>query len=303
MPNAAPSSWRMFLPLGIVLVLALIWSICWFVALGIAKERFAAEREILANQGAALSCTQEDWGGYPFHLEYSCRSPVATIVGRAELRSSNLLLVALAYAPWQIAALLDGPTTVSGLGLSPTKVDHQRVFAAITFKAEEVPTVSLELPALSVSGFGKLKQLMLSTRPSPTEGMDLAITITGLEYQSPDHVPLTVDSGSLLSSVVQDQTLKVQKFELQQGTLRYWGSGTLRLDSNHRITGKLDTETNDISGLLAVLAPHLTLSAAQISNLKTMLGLLGNAAKAPVIAQDGALYIGPFKIADLTAIY
>jgi hypothetical protein len=37
--------------------------------------------------------------------------------------------------------------------------------------------------------------------------------------------------------------------------------------------------------------------------LRTMLGLLGNEAKAPVIAKDGNLLIGPFKIADLVPLY
>ena len=34
-----------------------------------------------------------------------------------------------------------------------------------------------------------------------------------------------------------------------------------------------------------------------------MLGLLGNEAKAPLIAQDGVLYLGPFKVAELQPLY
>ena len=41
MPNATPHPWRMFLPLAIVLVLALLWTIYWFVASGMARNRLA----------------------------------------------------------------------------------------------------------------------------------------------------------------------------------------------------------------------------------------------------------------------
>ena len=67
----------MFLPLAIVLLLAVLWSGYWFVASGIARDRLAAERAKLAAQGLTLACTEEGWGGYPFHCEFSCRSPVA----------------------------------------------------------------------------------------------------------------------------------------------------------------------------------------------------------------------------------
>ena len=36
---------------------------------------------------------------------------------------------------------------------------------------------------------------------------------------------------------------------------------------------------------------------------RAMLGLLGNEAKVPVIARDGALYLGPFKVTDLPPLY
>ena len=303
MSNAAPRPWRMFLPLGIVLVLALAWSIYWYVALGIAKERVAAERTALADQGVTLACSRESWGGYPFHFEYTCASPVLQYGAEARLRSGKLLLVALAYAPWQVAALLDGPTTVAAPGLTPTKMEHQRILAAITSEQGGVPNIDVDIPALAVPELGQIVKLMLHTRPSAGGGTDVAVTIAGLDFQRPGRPPLRLDSGNVLGTLKQDEVFELRKFELQQGSLRYWGSGTLSLDAAHRIAGKIDTETNDINGLLAVLAPHLDLKSSQLANLKTMLGLLGNAAKAPVIARDGMLYLGPFKIADLDPLY
>ncbi len=303
MPNAAPRPWRMFLPLAIVLLLALLWTIYWFVASGLAKQRFGEERARLAEQGVTLACTRESWGGYPFHFEFACQTPVLTRAGSIELRSADLLLVALAYAPWQVAALLDGPTTLSGQGITPTRIEHQRALAAITFGKDGEPALSAELPAASVEGLGRAGKLMLHTRPATGGGTDVAASVTKFSYEPLGAPPIAVDEGSLQGTLAPDQSFKLDTFELQKGQLRYWGSGSLSLDPARRIAGQIDTETNDIKALLGIIGPHLDLSDGQMANLRTMLGLLGNAAKAPIIAKDGVLYLGPFRIAELSPLY
>ena len=294
----------MFLPLALVLLLILLWSIYWFVAAGIARDRLAAERATLAQQGWHLACTEEGWAGYPFHFEFSCRSPVLTFADKAEARSSNLLLVALAYAPSQIAVLLDGPTTISAPGLVPTKVVHERALAAITLDRLGRPAVSAEIPAAAVAGLGRADKLMVHSRPSPAAaGTDVAVIANGLVYEPPGQPVLAVDDGSLLGTVTPDQAFAIDRFDLRQGDLRTWGSGRLALDPERRPTGEVSIETNDSKALLELAAPHLGLSESKITSLRTMLGLLGNSAKAPVIAKDGALYVGPFQVAQLRPLY
>ena len=141
MPNAQPSSWRMLLPLAAVLLLALLWSIYWFLAAGYAKDRFAEERTRLEAQGVTLACQSESWGGYPFHFEFTCSSPVVKVRDRGEITSAKVLLTALAYAPNQIVALLDGPSTVTRNGDQPITANHQRAIAAITFARDRNPKV------------------------------------------------------------------------------------------------------------------------------------------------------------------
>lgn len=303
MPNAAPSPWRMFLPLGIVLLLAVLWSGYWLVASGIAQERLAAERARLTEQGITLGCSEESWGGYPFHFEFNCSSPVLTYDGRAEARSTKLLLVALAYAPWQVAALIDGPTTVMGSGLQPTQVTHQRALASVTLDSAGEPSYAAELPAVSVPSVGKAGKLTLFTRPAASGGTDVALQGSQLSFEPSGKFPVTVDEASLLGTLAPDQTFTVTKAEARQGELRYWGSGKLSLDAQHRLQGQIDTETNDSKALLAIVGPLLGLSDNKIANLRTMLGLLGNSAKAPLIARDGVLYLGPFQMGELKPLY
>lgn len=303
MPNVPARHWKMFIPLGVVLVLALLWSLYWFAAMGFAKQRFADEREKLAAQGLTLACATEGWGGFPFHFEFACAEPVFTYKDKAELRSSKLLLVALAYAPWQVAALIDGPSRLSGKGIPPADATHQRIMAVLTYEGDSKARLSAEVPALSIPGLGNTEKLMVHSRPSPSGGNDVALSVSKLTYQPDGKQPVMIDQADVLGTLLPDGSLKLDKAEIQQGPLRYWGSGTLSLDAGHRISGRIDTETNDLNRLLELVKPHLQLSDNQAAGLRAMLGLLGNEAKAAVIAKDGVLYIGPFSAAELKPLY
>lgn len=293
----------MFLPLAAVLLLAALWTVYWFIARGIAQERFAEERSSLAAQGLTLDCTEESWGGFPFHFEFTCTSPKLILQEQAELQSGLLLLTALAYAPWQVVALLDGPSTLTARDIVPTKANHQRAIAAVTFDREWKPKLSAEIPDLSVEGWGSAAKVMVHARPADAKLADVALSIEKANYQPTGKPPLLVDKGDLLGSLSAGNVLDIEKVSMEQGRVRYWGSGTIGLDEAHRISGKIATETNDLDGLFAIIDPHLEMTDEQKAGLRTMLGLLGNEAKAPLIAQNGMLYLGPFKIADLVPLY
>lgn len=293
----------MFLPLAIVLLLAGLWTIYWFVASDMARDRLATERAHLAEQGFSLTCTKEEWGGYPFHFELSCSSPILTHQDRSELRSAQLLLVALAYAPWQVAALIDGPTTVTAPGLSPTKINHERALAAVTLDKSGQSSFSAEVRAVSADAIGKAAKLMLFTRPAAAGGTEIAVDGEQVIYSPEGKPPVEIDQAKLQGTLTNSRTFQIDKFEVTRGPLRYWGNGTLELDGQNRISGQIDTETNDIRGLLAVAGAQLGLSDDKLASLRTMLGLLGNGAKAPVIAKDGALFLGPFQITELKPLY
>ena len=303
MPSTAPQPWRMFLPLAIVLVLALLWTVYWFVASGIARDRLTDERIRWASKGLTLTCTRDDWGGYPFHFEYSCTSPVITLADKAELRSANLLLVALAYAPWQVAALIDGPTTLLAAGISPFEIKHQRALAAATFDRDSQPSLSVDVPALSARGLGQADTVMLFTRPAADNGSDISLRGQNVIYRREGRPEVAINDANFLGTLLADRSLRIDKIELQHGQLRYWGSGALSLDPQHRIAGKLETETNDMQALLALVGPQLGLSESNLANIQTMLSFMGNGAKVPIIAKDGALYVGPLKAAELPPLY
>jgi hypothetical protein len=303
MPNAPAHPWKMFIPLGAVLVLALVWSIYWFAAMEVAQQRFSFERRELETQGLSLTCDEESWGGFPFHFEFNCSTPVIRIKDQADLKSSKLLLVALAYAPWQVTALIDGPSTLSGPDISAADATHQRIMAVLTYEGEGKARFSGEVRALSIPGIGKTEMLMVHSRPSASGGNDVALSLTGLSYEPEDGPPATIDQAEALATILPDTSLKLDKVDVQQGGLRLWGSGTVSLDTERRPAGRVDMQTNDANRLLEVISSKLQLTEQQVSNIRLMLGLLGNEAEAAIIAKDGILYVGPFAVATLKPLY
>ena len=304
MPNEAARPWKMLLPLAGVLMIAVAWSVYWYIAIGIAKERFADERKKLADRGITLDCTSETWGGFPFRFEFSCVSPAMKLENEAEAKASHLLAVALAYNPWQVVLLLDGPTTVAAGNVLPVSANHERIIASVTLGDNDAPSLSADVPKLDIPGLMTADRILIHTRPETDGRTGIAASVSKLNYQLSDNPPLAIDEGSLAGSLRQDDlTARIDKIELAYGAVRYWGSGDISLDQNRRLAGTLATETNDLDGLLAILEPHLEMTDQEKAGLRTVLGLLGNEAKADIIAKDGHLFLGPFKIADLLPIY
>ncbi len=291
------------MPLAAVLLVALLWAVYWVVASGVVQSRFADARSRFAAQGLTIACTREVWGGFPFHFEFSCSSPAVKLGNQAEIRSSDLLLTALAYTPWQIVALVDGPSTFTGNRTGTKTAEHQRAIAALTFDRNWKISLSAEIPALSVTGQGGAARVMLHTRPSVKGVMDVAASAKDMILQTPGRPALSIAGGEFLGTLLPGKSLSVERFELHENSTRYWGAGSLALDSTNRLSGKLETQTNDLDGLLAILDPYLALTVEKRAALRSVLALLGNEAKAPLIAQDGVLYVGPFRLTDLQPLY
>jgi hypothetical protein len=303
MPAAGRKPWIMLMPLAGVVFLAAVWCLYWFVALGMIEERMAAERRLLAEHGLRLECTSERWGGFPFHFEFACSSPVISFEDRYEIGSQDLLLVALAYAPWQVVALVDGATRLTREQVPTTTLEHRRAIVAVTLDRQWRPQVSAEIPLLTAAGYGRVDRLMIHARPSAEGLVDIAVSWEGLSYHPAGRPPFSVAVGKGLGVLAGGPILKVKSVEFQEGTVRYWGSGELNLDGARRVSGKLSTETNDINGLLALVQPQLGFTDRQEAALRTMLGLLGGEARADIIARDGQLYVGPFRVAELMPLY
>jgi hypothetical protein len=300
-PAARP--WRMLLPLAVVLALALAWSSYWAFAFRTARTEIAAQRQAWAVEGRQLACAAESWGGYPFRIEFTCERPALVMPG-AGLRAARLRAVAMAYDPWHVLLLVDGPTQLDRGSAAPLDLEHGTAIASLRFAAAgATPAVSVQLPRLAVKGWYTADDVTIHTRPEADGATGLAVAATGSNYQPAGRPPLVVADARLQGRVTPDGLLRVDAIALQEGPVLFKGDGEVGLDDAHRLSGRLATETNDFEGLMSLLEPHLVMTPEQFAGLKTMLGLLARTGKVNIVARDGDLYVGPVRVAPLPPLY
>ena len=62
----------MFVPLGLVVLLAIAWTALWFYASGRAETEIAAWRAAERQAGRLQNCASQSIAGYPFRIEVRC---------------------------------------------------------------------------------------------------------------------------------------------------------------------------------------------------------------------------------------
>jgi len=303
MVNSTARPWKTLLPLIAVLSLLAAWSCYWFIALTVVKVAVANERLRLAEQGFALACSDETWGGYPFRFEFACSHPRATVEGDEKMSSAELSAVALAYNPWHVILLLDGPTNLRRADGRTTKLTHSRIAGSIKLEDNRIASASFEIPGASAAGLFTVRGILFHWRQQAKRPLDIALSFDNLALRTTSDEDLAIGHGELIGNIAADRRLNVENLELSSGTVRYWGAGHVEVDEAGRISGQLSTETNNLNGLLDIIEPVLLMSDQQEANFRLALGLLGQNAKADVLARDGKLFIGPFKVADLVPLY
>lgn len=293
----------MMTPVIAMLVLAAIWSVYWFVGLAVAERQTAQWRERLAGDGLRLECASESWGGYPFRFQFTCDSPSFSGPEGIRAGSKFLTVLAQAYNPWHVIVLLDGPATLAAGGGRQLEPRHGRIIGSVKIRDAQQADVSIEVPELAIPGWFSASRLLIHGRPEPEGALGLAWSISGLNYQPHGRPSLRITQSDFVGTLTRGADLVVHDIVLKEGSVVYRGTGTVRLDGSRRLSGLLNTETNDLDGLLLILDPHLDMNEQQRAALKTVLGILGQQAKIDLIAKDGEFYIGPFKAADLVPLY
>ena len=295
--------WKMILPLAGFILLFAIWSAYWFFANSAAQAFVAREREKLARQGANLACDEESWGGFPFRFEFSCKNPVVTLAEGHTLRSGTLLVVAQAYNPTHIIALLDGPTHVRLPQHAAEVINHERLIASAKFRSNVQPQISVAVKNIVHQTWGQVKALQVDTRPVSAMSNEFSMALDGVNVLPPDTPPIVLDRAHVTGTFASEQDIAVTAIATAKADITLNGRGHVSLDPQRRATGQFTLETNDLKGVMAELDPHIHMSDETRAGVGAMLAFMGKKAKVKLSAQDGQLFIGPLKIGELLPVY
>jgi hypothetical protein len=304
----------MFYPLAGMIFLSLVWCGYWFIAFSGAKELIQAKRLEFASQGMALACARESWGGFPFRFEFECEVASLQLTHGDEthkIQSTKILAVAQAYNPLHVILLVDGPTSIDR-----TTVIHDRALISVTVSLSQDWDASLDAPNVNAQGLFTAAQLNLFARKIGGR-LDLAANTKELVVTQPDNPPITVSSAELVGQTsaallaqrrLAGQSLDISTLKISRGPVDFAATGTVSLDPQHRLAGKLSSQTNDIDGVMKFIEPILALDEQDSATIKNLVTLTGSdpatkTTKADFVAKEGALYWGLIKLAVLTPLY
>jgi hypothetical protein len=208
--------------------------------------------------------------------------------------------------------ILEGPTAINGLAIS-----HRPLRQSFRYDARGNWDSAVEIPALAMPDGATAEIIKLFAR-SQDGKLQFAVDASNLKLAKPAGLPAITslageaetDAGLLQSAdplqaaAATGTPLTITRLQIAAGNVTVNAAGSLSLDAERRLNGKLASEVSDLEALLSLIAPPLNLSAEQVAGAKTVIGLIGGNApgqptKLDLIAKDGEIYFGPFKIADV----
>jgi hypothetical protein len=118
-------------------------------------------------------------------------------------------------------------------------------------------------------------------------------------------IPVTLLAGGDVAALAAStgEKVTIDNLQLIKGPLTVSATGMIGLDSARRLEGKLATKISDLSLLLSELKVTIGLKDSDAKAAGSMIAILNGGKttgiSADFVAKDGALFWGPFKIADL----
>jgi len=330
------SRFWLFAPIALLILVAIGWTIAWFVirdrtAAGLDAFRAAEERA-----GRQWTCKDRSIAGYPFRVEVSCaelgvvRDGVTVSLGRVES-------VAQVYQPRFVITEIDGPMTASD-GRVTVQGSWRLLEASVRSTRDGLQRLSLvaDAPRFTVAGAAP-EDVVVSAdrfeahlRPNLSrpqeEAYDVALRLQGASLPALDAFFGDAAPTSLETDVTATRAagfagrplpveierwraaggkLDILEFSLKKGGKRVDAKGTLFLDDLHRPAGEITLATAGLESLIASIAGK-GLGANLIAGLfggggTPPAGTAAPALKAlpPLRLDNGRVALGPFVVPRL----
>jgi hypothetical protein len=126
-PGPAPRRrlWPVFVPLALVVALAILWTGFWYIAAAAAEVTITGWREREAKVGRIYTCEKQTIGGFPFRIEVRCADPQIEL--RRDdppiaLKAADLVVMSQVYQPTLLISEFSGPMTIAEPGQPPSYI-------------------------------------------------------------------------------------------------------------------------------------------------------------------------------------
>ncbi|MDB5651197.1 MAG: hypothetical protein JWL62_2717 [Hyphomicrobiales bacterium] len=285
----AVSRLGLYLPVGLLLVAAILWSGFWWIGSRTANGAIDGWLASEASAGRHWSCPNRTMGGFPFRLELRCgnASLRADVEGKpVALTLGGLTIVAQVYNPKLVLADLDGPLTIDD-GTTPSAITWKALRLSLRLATNRLERLSLVVAQPSsnyraddgrdVSIGAKALELHLRSdgeRPAADNAIDVALLVTAAELPQLDGLTGTPDKTDLvLQGAItraadlhcgswrrslenwrsQGGRIDLQTGKIIKGPMRIETTGALDLDDEHRVQGQLSASADGAGPLLAKL--------------------------------------------------
>ena len=270
---------RLYTPFVLLGLLAVCWSVAWFVvrARTVAgmDDWVAAE----ATAGRRWTCSDRNAGGYPFRVEVSCRD-LSFASADATASVGPVLAVAQIYRLGHIIVEAQGPLRVV-TGAASAEAGWRLLQASVVFAsgsfqrlalvADDVRLQASERSAGSYTA--SAKRFEAHARPDPADATvaDLsfttaAATLPGLDAliggTEPADIDLVLRVGRAFALASRPAVSELERWRigggevevararLAKGPRRFEAQGRLGLDDSHRPRGEITGQVAGIEGLL-----------------------------------------------------
>jgi hypothetical protein len=321
----------LIVPLVLVALLVIGWSIYWYLASKRAEAALAAWTAREAQAGRAWVCPDPKLGGYPLTVEISCSNAYfqGPLVGNSKLTGvlAHFRAATQLIEPTLLVAELDPPFTAKS---SDGKLDIVVQWAKMTFETEGTPEAlarvalvghdvsargtigDLESTTVDIGRFNtyavrmperadRAYKFMLGVNnlsvPSLERLVDAAAR-TGFSFEG---TITRADFGGM--APIQDQIeswrtanghIDVKAARFTSGTRKFEAQGGLDLDDEHRVRGQLDAEIADFD----VILQQVGVDPVILSAGAALADLLGNRSRGDGTSHGLSRLHVPLMISD-----
>ena len=264
-----------WLAIGIAVVIALYTGGWFFLASQVNRGVQTAIQQAEAN-GTAITCADQDVGGYPFRLGVRCDRTVIETPDGARVQAGAFRSAAQVYEPRRIISELDGPATIETPGVTASaEWDIARASTRLSDRGLEIGTLTLDnlrfetFPPSAATITGELDRAVASVRANGPD-LDAAIAIDALDIapvdgRDPPPIALDIDAtvsdaASALQGGQPLESLRGRTVTLRNGGLALSGggrietSGTIAVDADGLASGEIEIGLSDATATVAALS-------------------------------------------------